>query len=191
MNKNLEQAIKVLKKGGIVIFPTDTAFGIGCRIDRQSSVERLFKIRRRPKLKATPVLFESIDQVLDYVLSIDPKVLDLMRKHWPGALTIILPAKLSKVPELVRGGGGNIGVRIPDHIDTLSLISGVGVPILGPSANIHGEATPFSESELHRKLISKVDFVLSGKTKLSLASTVIDCTKTPFRVLRLGAITDI
>ena len=191
MNKDLEQAIKVLKKGGIVIFPTDTAFGIGCRIDRQSSVERLFKIRRRPKLKATPVLFESIDQVLDYVLSIDPKALDLMRKHWPGALTIVLPAKLSKVPELVRGGGGNIGVRIPDHIDTLSLIRGVGVPILGPSANIHGEATPFSESELNRKLISKVDFVLSGETKLSLASTVIDCTKTPFRVLRLGAITDI
>ena len=191
MKSDLEKAIKVLKDGGIVIYPTDTAFGIGTRIDDEKAIKRLFEIRKRPKSQATPVLFESIGEISEYVSQIPPQALSLMEKHWPGALTIILTAKISKVPELVRGGGQTIGVRIPNHKTTLDVIRGVGVPILGPSANFHGEPAPFRLEDLDKNLISKVDYILAGETKLRKPSTVIDCTVFPFRVLRLGGVVDI
>ncbi|HBB76161.1 MAG: hypothetical protein UT87_C0001G0033 [Candidatus Levybacteria bacterium GW2011_GWC1_40_19] len=191
MTSDLKKAIDVLKKGGIIIFPTDTAFGIGCRIDDEKAIERLFEIRKRPESKATPVLFSSIKQVEEYVLPFGLSVRELMEKHWPGGLTIVLPANLEKVPSLVRGGGLNIGVRIPDHVDTQALIKMVDAPILGPSANFHGDPTPYSYNDLNRDLISKVDYVLNGETKTRISSTVIDCSVNPWRVLRFGAVRDI
>ena len=191
MKNDLKQAVRILKNSGIVIFPTDTAFGIGCRIDDEKAIKRLFEVRKRPESQATPVLFESIGEVSEYVSQIPPKALSLMEKYWPGALTIILSAKTRKIPRLVRGGGQTIGVRIPNHSITLEMIRRVGVPILGPSANFHGEPAPFRLEDLDKNLTSKVDYVLAGETKLRKPSTVIDCTVFPFRVLRLGGVVDI
>ena len=191
MKNDLKQAVRILKNSGIVIFPTDTAFGIGCRIDDEKAIKRLFEVRKRPESQATPVLFESIGEVSEYVSQIPPKALSLMEKYWPGALTIILSAKTRKIPRLVRGGGQTIGVRIPNHSITLEMIRRVGVPILGPSANFHGKPAPFRLEDLDKNLTSKVDYVLAGETKLRKPSTVIDCTVFPFRVLRLGGVVDI
>src|SRR3990167_257366 len=108
---SLDKAIDVMKQGGIVIFPTDTAFGIGCRMDDEKAVAKLFKIKKRPSDKAVPVLFENVPMVDEYVLPYDASIKRLMREYWPGALTIILPCRTSKVPSLVRGGGKTLGVR--------------------------------------------------------------------------------
>jgi L-threonylcarbamoyladenylate synthase len=189
MNKQEEEAVKVLNQGGIIIFPSDTAFGIGCRIDRKDAIEKLFKLRKRPNNQATPVLISNINMVKDYAYDISQKVQEeLIDKFWPGALTIILKAKKEKVPELVRGGGENIGLRMPNHKILLNIIENTRVPILGPSANFHGEKTPYEYKDIDKKLISLVDFVLEGECLLKKASTVIDCTKTPWQVLRKGAI---
>ncbi len=187
--KSLEEAIKIIKQGGVVIFPTDTAFGIGCRIDDEKAITRLFAIRKRPQSQPTPVLFDTIERVREYVSEFDSKVEQLMRGYWPGALTIILPCQSDKVPSLVRGGGKTLGVRIPDHPVPLQIIRGVDVPILGPSANFHGEKTPYSFEELDKALIKLVDFVIDGKTKTkNLTSTVVDCSVLPFKILRQGAV---
>lgn len=189
MEKEIEKAVGILNEGGIVIFPTDTAFGIGCRIDNEESVERLFKIRKRPNDMAVPVLVNSIKMAKSYLENVDEKVLGLMNKYWPGALTIVLDCDKKLVHELVRGGGSTIGVRMPDHSDLLELISDVGVPILGPSANFHGESTPYLVEDLDPELIRLADYVLSGGTKETKnVSTVIDCTKDPWKMLRQGAI---
>lgn len=189
MNSNLLKALEVFKNGGIVIFPTDTAFGIGCRIDSESSVERLFKIRKRPNTQATPVLVNGIDMARKYLMDIPQDVKDkLINNYWPGALTVILNCKKEKVPSLVRGGKESLGVRMPDQEDILSIIEILGVPILGPSANFHGEKTPYSLEELDPKLTKLADYVLDGKTKTRQPSTVIDCTKKPWQILRKGAI---
>ena len=189
MNKQAEEAIKVFKKGGIVIFPTDTAFGIGCRIDNEKAVFRLFEIRKRPRNKAVPVLFDSIDMVRKYVEEIPQDVEDLMKKYWPGALTIILKSRKGAISNLVLGGGETVGVRIPNHPTILKIIERVGVPILGPSANFSGQKTAYSFEDLDRQLVSLVSFVVKGETKdLKMASTVIDCSKKPWTVLRKGAI---
>lgn len=188
MDKQIGEAVKVFKNGGIVIFPTDTAFGIGCRIDNKDAVERLFEIRRRPKTKAVPVLFDTIDMARKYVREIPQKAESLMKKYWPGALTIILCCNRVNVPLLVRGGGETLGVRIPNHKIIREIISKVGVPILGPSANFSGEKTPYSFKELDKKLIRLVDFVVSGETGGGkMASTVIDCSRKPWKIIREGA----
>lgn len=189
MNDHINKAIKVVKQGGIVIFPTDTAFGIGCRIDDENAVQRLFEIRKRPQTQATPVLVSSVAMVKDYVVTIPQVVLEqLLTPHWPGALTVILPCRIEKVPALVRGGGETVGMRMPNHQTALALIQGVGVPILGPSANFHGEQTPYTFENLDPELVKLVDYVVPGFCTTKQASTVIDCSIHPWKVLRQGTI---
>lgn len=188
MNVSLKKAVEVIKGGGILIFPTDTAFGIGCRIDNETAVKRLFEIRKRPKDKAVPVLFDSIGTVRKYVLPFDKNVQSLMKKHWPGALTIVLKCRTNRIPSLVRGGGDSLGVRIPNHELVLELIQNVGVPIIGTSANVAGGPTPFSLDELDKNLMNQADGVLTGKTKGKSVSTVIDCTTTSWKILRQGGV---
>ena len=183
-----KEAVEVLKNGGIVIFPTDTAFGIGCRIDNEKSVKKLFKIRRRPTTQATPVLVDSIEMAQEYLEPIPKEVLDLMNKYWPGALTIVLPCKTNKVPDLVRGGGATIGVRVPNDEVIRNIIKGVGVPILGPSANFHGEKTPHKFEDLDQNLVKLVDYVMPGECTLKQASTVVDASTSPIKIIRRGAV---
>lgn len=188
MDKYLHEAIKKLNSGGIVIFPTDTVWGIGCRIDRPRSIERLYKIRQRPEMQAAPVLVSSIEQAKEYYLDLPKEVEELLKKYWPGGLTVVHKAKTEKIPSLVRAGQNTIGLRMPNQKDLLYLINKVGVPILGPSANFHGERTPTSFSELNQELIKLVDFVLPGECGSNQASTVIDCSTKPWKILREGAV---
>jgi len=184
-----QKAIEILSKGGIVIYPTDTAFGIGCRIDDHSAVDRLFEIRRRPRTQATPVLVDSKETALAYFSSPSQIVRRLMNEYWPGALTIVARAKLDLIYSPIRGGGDNIGLRMPDHPTALAIIAGVGVPILGPSANFHGSPTPYRFEDLDPELVKLVDMAIPGETSVGLASTVVDCSVDPYRILRQGAVT--
>lgn len=189
MNNDLKQAAKVLKNGGIVVFPTDTAYGIGCRIDDEKAIERLFKLRKRSETKAVPVLVSSVEMAKEYWKSVPQEVIDkLIELYWPGALTIILHSNIVKVPKLVRGGGETLGLRMPANKDLLDIISSVGVPILGTSANFAGEPTPYSFEDLDPELVKLVDYVLPGECNLRQVSTVIDCTVAPWRVLREGGV---
>ena len=188
MKQDVIKAIEVLNQGGIVIFPTDTAFGIGCRIDNNDAIKRLFKIRKRPIMK-TPVLFDSRERVDSYLLPYKEKVSNLMDNYWPGALTIELTCNIKLVPSLVRAGGVTLGVRIPDHKVPTEIIKKINLPILGPSANFHGEKTPFKFSDLDKRLIKLVDYVIEGKTKGSgQASTVVDCSISPWKIIRQGVV---
>lgn len=189
MSKDTKKAIAILNQGGIIIFPTDTAFGIGCRIDNKKAIEKLFRMRKRPSSQATPVLVNGLEMARDYVTKIPKEVEEkLINKFWPGALTIVLPSKKHIVPSLVRGGGDNIGVRMPNNKTILEIIKGVGIPILGPSANFHAENTPYSLKELNSELTKLVDYVVDGHCELKKPSTVIDCTKKPWNILRQGAL---
>jgi L-threonylcarbamoyladenylate synthase len=187
---DIQQAIKIVKQGGIVIFPTDTAFGIGCRMDDEEAVKRLFSIRKRPETQATSVLISDLKMAEPYLEQVSNEVIEqLMKPHWPGGLTIVLPCKVEEVSNLIRGGSKTLGVRVPDHLTTLELINGVGVPILGPSANFSGGKTPYSFEELDPELKKLVDYVVPGECHSKLASTVIDCTVEPWKILRQGAVT--
>jgi len=194
MERKIEKAIKVLKNGGIVVFPTDTAIGIGCRIDNEEAVKRLFKIRKRPENKPMLALVDSVEMAQKYLLSIPREVKDkLIKPYWPGKLTIILKCDTNKIPSVVRSRGNTLGVRLPNNKILLELIKGVGVPIVAPSANFGGEKTPYSFTDLNSKLVRQADYVLNEEVSPPAGgeknvSTIIDCTITPWKIIRQGAI---
>lgn len=190
MSNNIHKAVETLNQGGIIIFPTDTAIGIGCRMDNEQAIKRLFDIRKRPYDIAVPVLVSSLAMAQKYLIPIDKEITDkLIKKFWPGALTIILPCKTKKVPKLVRGKGKNLGVRIPNHPAILEIIRRINVPLLAPSANFHSEKTPYRLEDLKSDLLKLVDYVLEEKTgSIMKSSTVVDCTKKPWKILREGAV---
>lgn len=189
MDSKIKEAIEIFNQGGIVIFPTDTAFGIGCRLDKEDSIKRLLSIRKRPVFMPTPVLVDGLDMAREYLQDVPQDVIDkLINKYWPGALTIVLPCKKEKLYPLVRGNGETIGVRMPNNTTLLGIIKELGVPILGSSANFHGKNTPYEYKDLDPELIKLVDFVLEGECLVKKPSTVVDCSKIPWEVLRIGAI---
>jgi len=189
MNKNIEEAIKFFKDGRIVIFPTDTAIGIGCRIDSEKSIKRLLKIRKRPKNKPLLVLVNSIEMAEKYLFPISEEVKNkLIKIYWPGKLTIILKCNPNKVLFPVRDKRNTLGVRFPNNPILLKLIEEVGVPIVAPSANFSGEKTPFEFKDLNPDLVKKVDFILNEEIGSGRdISTVIDCTVEPWKIVRQGA----
>ena len=186
----VKKAIEVFKNGGIVIFPTDTAIGIGCRIDNEETIKKLFKIRRRSENKPMLVLVDSVKMAQNYLLPISEEIKEkLIRPYWPGKLTIILKCDPDKVPFPVRDERSTLGVRFPNEPTLLALIGGVGVPIVAPSANFAGEKTPFKLKDLNPKLIKQADYVLDKKISLKeKLSTIIDCTVEPWKIIREGAI---
>jgi L-threonylcarbamoyladenylate synthase len=188
-NEQIKEGTTVLKQGGIVIFPTDTAFGIGCRMDNEKTVERLFRLRKRPETQATSVLISDLKMAEKYLQPVSNDVITkLIEPFWPGGLTIVLPCIADKVSSLVRGGSETLGVRVPDHLTTLEIINGVGVPILGPSANFAGGETPYRFEDLDLELVSLVDYVVRGECHAMQASTVIDCSIAPWKILRKGTV---
>ena len=190
MSRQIKKAIDVFRDGGIVIFPTDTAIGIGCRIDNKKAVERLFRIKKRQKNKPMLVLVDSIEMAQEYWQSIPLGVLNkLIKKYWPGSLTIILYCNKVRVQDLVRGKGNTLGIRFPNDPILQRIINGVGVPIIAPSANFSGEETPFSIDDVNPELVKLADYVLNKKTgKKQAVSTVIDCTVEPWKIVREGAV---
>lgn len=188
MKKESIKAIAVLKQGGIVIFPTDTAFGIGCRIDAPESVKRVFDIKKRDYSKALLVLVESIEMAKEYALIPEDVEEKILNKYWPGGLTVFLKCNLEKVPSIVRSGGDILAIRLPDHKEIQNVITQVGVPILATSANFSGEPTPYAISEVNKELLSKVDFVLNGECTFRKQSTILDCTVNPWKIVREGAV---
>ena len=185
---NLAKIVSVFNSGGIVVFPTDTAYGIGCRIDYPGSVDKLFRIRKRPLSRATPVLVASIPMALDYFSGPSETVKALMQKFWPGALTIVAKARADKIYSPIRGYGENIGLRVPAYDLIRQAIGLLGVPIIGTSANIHGSKTPFTDSDIDPEIRRKADMVIPGSCPLGQESTVVDCSVHPYRILRQGAV---
>lgn len=184
--EQIAQAIKVLQQGGTVIFPTDTAFGMGCRIDRHESIERLFAIRQRPMTMTPPVLVSSLEMAEKYASFSDEIKQQLIQKYWPGALTVIVPAK-EQVDGLLQKDDG-IGLRLPNHPTPQALISGVSIPVIGTSANFHGNPTPYKTDDLDPELTKLVDYVVEGACTVCRESTVISCLQDPWKILRQGAI---
>jgi tRNA threonylcarbamoyl adenosine modification protein (Sua5/YciO/YrdC/YwlC family) len=139
-------------------------------------------------------LVDSVEMAERYLLPIPQKVKDeLIKFYWPGKLTIILQSRTDNVPSLVRGGGSTLGVRFPKDQTLLELIGEVGVPIVAPSANFSGKKTPFNFKDLDPDLVRQADYVLNKKASLSAGgeknvSTVIDCSITPWKVIRNGAV---
>jgi len=178
MNK-VKKAIKTLKSGGVIAFPTETVFGIGASIKRPEAIKRIFKIKKRPKNKPLQVLIANLSQAKK-LGKFNKQIEEFAKKHWPGPLTLVVYKKRT-VPKLVTGGSLKVGLRIPAHRNLLKLINKSG-PIVATSANKAGEKPSLTAKEVKKKLPG-VDYVLPGRVKTGKASKVIDATR-EFKTLR-------
>ncbi len=124
----------------------------------------------------------------DYVFIDDDSDSKLVKRYWPGGLSIIFRCKKEKVPGIVRANGETVAVRFPNHSELVDIINKIGVPIVAPSANFSGDATPIKLSEVSKKLLDKVDFTLNGVCTIEGVSTIIDTTQKPWKVLREGVV---
>ena len=192
----LEKAAQILKAGGIVIFPTDTVYGIGCRFDAAKAIKRIYQIKGTPKTQPFPILVSNLNQVKK--LARVTKVADLLiKKYWPGGLTIILNARHPERERRIYSDSSatpqndisKVGFRMPDSDFIRSFINKVGVPIIGTSANFYGQKPAKSFKDLDPKLVGLADFVIKGRCQKGIESTVVDTTVDPPKILRQGAIT--
>lgn len=185
--KAIARAVKVLKKGGIVAFPTDTVYGIGAPAFDVESIERLYEVKGREHAKAIAILISSQDE-LKLVAVANKAALRLAKRFWPGPLTLVLPRN-PKVPEALSQGA-TIGVRVSDHAVARGLLAAVG-PMGVSSANVSGQANTRTADEVLAQLGGRIEMVLDGgQTPGDRPSTVVDLTGEKPKVLRVGPISE-
>lgn len=187
-NRAMEQSARILKDNGLIVFPTKGLYGIGARIDSEVAVKKVYELKQRDYLKPILILIKDISEVKKYCADISDKAFYLMEKFWPGNITIILKAS-KKTNPLLTGGTGKIGVRIPAHEFTYSLLQKLDFPITGTSANISDTPPPSDINHISEEIIKKCDIVInSGQLKTDLPSTVIDASSKNIKIIREGRI---
>ena len=186
----IERAGEIIRKGGLVAFPTETVYGLGADVFNEQAVMRVFEVKGRPANNPLPIQIASKDDLPRLVSGIPSVAERLMEEFWPGPLTLVFSA-CPGVPELVTAGTGKVGIRMPDHPVALALIKAGGTPIVAPSANVSGEPPPTTAQEVLEYLDGKIELILdAGPTRLKVSSTVVDVTETPPRILRIGSISE-
>ncbi len=186
IKEQVSEGISVLKRGGLVAFPTDTVYGLGACFNDVKAIERIYQLKQRPHDMALPLLVADIIQMAE-VAELSPFARLLARRFLPGALTLVLP-RTKIVPDIITGGGEKVAVRIPAHPVPVALIRGVGMPVVGTSANITGQPSTLTADEVLSQFGDKIDLVVDGRSPGGVESTVVDVTGEVVRILREGAV---
>jgi len=188
LEQQIKLAVAILKKGGIVAFPTDTVYGLGADPLNEQAVAKIYKVKRRPHNLPLPLLLGEKSDLLK-VASVVPEIAwQLAERFLPGGLTLVL-RKSPRVPGSVTAGGDTIAVRIPDHPVPIALIRGLGSPIVGTSANLSGKPSPVTAEEVREQLGDEVDLIIDGgRCPCGTESTVLDISGKIPTLIREGAI---
>jgi len=180
------EAIRVIKIGGLIVYPTDTVYGLGCDPFNTFAVKRLIDAKGQRK-KPLPILASDIEHA-KIVAEVTDAAEKLARRFWPGPLTIVLKKK-PRVPQIVTFGSDTVGVRVPNHPVALELLRRCDGLLIGTSANISGKMPTATAEDAANQLGDKVDLILDGgRAILGKGSTVINLADRRFRVERVGPI---
>ena len=184
MNIKLEKAAEIILRGGLVVYPTETFYALGANALNKKAVEEIFRVKKRPLSKPIPIIIADKSWLKDIVIEVPEVAIHLIKKYWPGPLTIVFRAS-NKLPSNLTGGTGKIGIRVCSHPLAQRLVSLVKVPITATSANISGEPPPNSIDSIS---LNGIDIIDGGPVLGRVPSTIIDVTSTPPVILRQGAI---
>lgn len=185
----LDAAAAILRGGGLVAFPTESFYGLGADALDPRALTRVFAVKGRPESKPLLVLVDSVKMVEGLVSELPAGARELMARHWPGALTLVLKAAVH-LPDKLTAGTETVGVRMPGHPVALALVRAAGLAVTAPSANPGGAEPPTTALDVRRYFEGAVDLILDGGTTVGGAgSTIADCTVWPPRVLRQGPVT--
>lgn len=187
--EQIKKAVRILKHGGIVVFPTETVYGLGARLSDENAIKKIFAVKGRPFDNPLIVHISDKSQLRFLTKKVPAPAKQLMEKFWPGPLTLIFK-RSSQVPSSVVNGLDTVAIRMPAHLVALQLLRSLKEPLAAPSANRSGRPSPTCYEDVQKELGTKVDLILNGgNSDLGLESTVLDVTCKPFRILRPGCIT--
>ncbi len=185
---SIAQAARILRDGGVAVFPTETVYGIGADIRNTEAVRRVYGLKNREPSQPLMAHCASPVQLLEYVADVPAWVQPLMSRFWPGPLALVFRSS-ANVPAIVTGGRDTIGIRMVGHPVARDLIEELGAPIAGTSANLHGEPATSRFDLVSPSLLERVDVALdAGLCGRDVPSTVLDVAQRPPRVVRVGAV---
>lgn len=183
-----DELVGIMRGGGLVAVPTETVYGLAGNGLDEKAVAEIYEVKGRPEVKPLSLMVHDAASMERYCENVPPQAYTLAKKFWPGPLTIVMKAKPC-VPEIVRAGGETVGLRCPDHPMTLELLEKSGVPFAAPSANPSGEPSPKNADSVLKYFDGKIDAVLDGgECGIGCESTLIDLSRTPYMILRQGAL---
>lgn len=183
---DLKQIVKALRAGGLVVFPTDTVWGVGVDAANIGAVKKLYQLKKRSPYKPTAVLIGSVKQAKKMAV-FDKYASQLAKKFWPGGLTLVLQAKKG-LPTSLQNKTKTVGLRLPNYPLVKKIALQLPFGLLASSANYPKQLPPIKKSDLDPQFLQAVDLVLTGKSIGKKASTVIDFTVSPVKILRNGAV---
>ncbi len=182
-----DEAVRVLRDGGLVCYPTDTVYGIGAAAGDDAAVSRLFAVKGRSPDKPLPLLLADVSDAAR-VAEVTPLAKALAERFWPGALTIVM-RKADSYRSLALAGGDTVALRVPDHGLVRRIVRALGEPITGTSANRAGTRAPVSAAEVAFQMGDVVELIIDGgQSRTRLESTVIDITRDKPEIVREGAV---
>jgi L-threonylcarbamoyladenylate synthase len=184
----VEDAVAVLRRGGLVAFPTETVYGLGCDAENVDALRRLYSVKGRPRDHPVIVHVELPDALAEWSSDVSPAARALADACWPGPLTLVVPRR-DRVPDEVTGGRDTVGLRVPDQPLALALLHEFGGGLAAPSANRFGRVSPTTADDVRADLGDDVDLVLDGgPCDVGLESTIVDCSGDDPVILRLGGV---
>ncbi len=185
--RKIQKVIKVLQDGGLIIYPTDTVYGLGCDIFNPKAVEKICRLKKLdPKKNNLSFICHDLSHISEYA-RVDTPVFKVMKKALPGPFTFILPAS-SKVPKALNTKKKTVGIRVPDHSIPREIVRELDHPIITSSIKDEDEILEYSTDPelIYEKFKNQVDLVIDGGYGNNIASTIVDCTEDEFKVLREG-----
>ena len=186
--QTIRHAQRLLRSGQAVAFPTDTVYGVGAHAFETEAVSALYAIKDRPADKAIPILVAQVEDVTRVARMVPAVAWELVKRFWPGGLTLVLPCA-ERVPSIVTAGGDTVAIRCPDHPIPLALINALGAPLAATSANLSGQPAPTTARQVVAQLPGRVPLIIDGgECPGGIPSTVLDLSVSPPRLLRAGAI---
>lgn len=186
--RRIQKIVEILRNGGVIIYPTDTIYGMGCDIFNQKAIERVCQIKGvKPQKHNFSFICYDLSNIAEFTRALSTPVFKLMKKALPGPFTFILEAN-NKVPKLLNNKKKTVGIRVPDHPIPRILVKELGQPILTTSIRDEDDVIEYSTDPelIYEKYKDIVDAVVDGGYGNNVASTVIDCTGDEIEIVRLG-----
>lgn len=186
-HKEFRKISEILRNGGIIIYPTDTVYAIGCDINNNKAIQRIAKLKGIAADKANfSIICHNLSNLSEYA-RVDNGTFKMMKKNLPGPFTFILPAS-SNLPKLFKSKKKSVGIRVPDHYIPLGIVEELGNPIMTTSIHDPDEVVEYTTDPelIHEKYHKDVDMIIDGGFGRNVASTIIDCTTGDFEIIREG-----
>ncbi len=186
--REIFKAVKMLEDNAIAIYPTDSVYGLGCRLNNKTGIEKIAKLKGiKTKKQEFSFIFSDIDQIEKYSLPLEKWIFRLLKKNLPGAFTFILPAS-KKIPKILETSRKTIGIRIPDNNIIRNIVRILQEPILNTSVHDDDEIVEFTTDPelIYDNFKNKVDFIINGGYGMNIPSTIVDLTGDEAEIIRQG-----